>query len=300
MLRTTLAARLLPLGLAFAAGSLAACSDDSTGTPTNVDAGATLDGGAVADGTDAASSPDAAGGEDTEPAPDPLSMPDWCQASNQIWCEWMFECFNDADLTEARRTFGFSNSVESCAEVAVASCQNRTIPAVNEGRQTFDGVQAARCVDALRDEACGTFEDLFTGAVLNPPPCDTVSTGQITQGQPCVSSNDCAAEDARCTEEGYCTGRLDRTSFLGTCDPADVLSVAACPGLQCLRVQQGAGQVGVCTHACTLDEHCGEGGGCFVDNSGDRFCLALCDDDDDCGGFSCVQAGPDRTACMLQ
>lgn len=272
---------LLPLCLT---ASFVACEATSTNEDAAADAGDFGDTDASADGSGDA-------------LPDPLSMPDWCQDSNQLWCDWMFECFSDADMTTARQTFGFDDTVESCLQVAVASCQNRTIPAVNDGRQIFDGVEAALCVNALANEPCAGYEELADGIAFDPPACSDVSVGTREFTETCQGNNDCAAENARCIE-GLCTGRLERNSYLASCDPSQVTANLSCPGLLCLAIDPDDRTAGICTHACTLDEHCGEGASCFRDNSGDRFCLANCDTNADCGQFECVQASPDQFACI--
>lgn len=281
--------------LLFAVAALAvACGDDDTAADSDAasqaDAGADALDDAADDATGDASGADA-------PSVEPLTMPEWCQRSNELWCNWMFECFSDADMTLARQTFGFDNTIESCRAVAVASCQNRTIPAVNEGRQLFDGAEAASCVAALVDEPCASYEALADGLAFDPPACADVTVGTRTQAQTCEGNNDCAAVNARCIE-GICTGRLDRSSYLAPCDPSQVTADVNCPGLLCLGTDPDDRTAGICTHACTLDQHCGEGAECFRDNSGDRFCLATCRDSSECGQFECVQASPEQFACI--
>lgn len=267
--------------------ALCACGADETSETPAEDAGA----------ADAGVTDDVSGGPDSAPLED-LTLVEWCRDSNEVWCEWMFGCFSVQDLNRARATFGFTDQ-GSCEAIAVASCQTRTIAGVNEGRQVFDGAAAAECVETIAGEACADFDALVDAVALNPSECDDVTVGQVAQGDECVTTSDCAADDARCGDEERCTGQLGADAFLDRCTPDNDESAEACAGLLCVRIAAGEGENGICSHACTLDEHCGPGAGCFEDRSGDRFCLAECETDADCGEFSCVDTGDGRQGCIV-
>lgn len=276
--------------LAVCLVALVGCGDESASP--DADAGAGTDAG-----TDIGE--DAGASEQDAFELTPLTMVEWCRDSNEVWCEWMFGCFDTEDLNRARDFFGFTDQ-ESCERFAVGSCQTRTIVGVNEGRQVFDGVAAAECVEEIAGEACNTFDALADNVALNPEECFDVTLGQVEQGEECVTNGDCAAPDSRCGEEERCTGQLGRDAFLLACTPDDAESRDACAGLLCLRIAEGAGENGICSHECRIDEHCGPGAGCFEDRSGTRFCLAECESDAECGGFRCVDTGDGRKGCIVE
>ena len=210
--------------------ALCACGADETSEAPTEDAGA----------ADAGVTADVSGGPDSAPLED-LTLVEWCRDSNEVWCEWMFGCFSVQDLNRARATFGFTDQ-GSCEAIAVASCQTRTIAGVNEGRQVFDGAAAAECVETIAGEACADFDALVDAVALNPSECDDVTVGQVAQGDECVTTSDCAADDARCGDEERCTGQLGADAFLNRCTPDNDESADACAGLLCVRIAAGEGE----------------------------------------------------------
>ena len=271
---------MVAVAFATAAGT-AACGDDGAGEAADA-AGAD----AAADSADASTLPDTAAdaaGADATPAETTVRA--WCSGSTSRMCDWMYRCFDAADLASAEEAFRMTEA--SCAGQFDAQCQQRTMRSVSEGRQTFDGANASACLAALDDAPCDSLANM--AAALNPPACFDVTTGLVDQGGACTHGSDCSADDARCVE-GVCTGALGAAAYLDVCSTAD-----GCAGLFCAPVPaNAAGVTGVCSATCAAESQCGPGGNC-VRAGEQQFCLANCDTDEDCGGtLTCQTLGTSR------
>jgi len=245
---------------------------------------------------DAGSNPEVEQEATTEPA---ITTLEWCFRSNEIWCDWMYRCFDEEDLARAEEGFHFAE--QTCPAVLAADCQARTLRSVTEMRQSFDGVEGARCLEALSEAACGTWDELIAGTALNPAECRDVTHGLVEPGGECTNTLDCAEENAWCwtggSQSGYCTDTLGGDAFQWECNPSNA---EACAGRVCLELPPNAAEwEGLCTSNCRTARNCGPNADCFEDEQGGTFCLALCEGPDDCvDGLSCQPIGG-RFACFV-
>ncbi len=277
----------LPLALVLSSLLAAGCGDEDE-TPSTTDSGT--------DAADTGADTAADVTEDTGPAT--VTGTQWCRQSAGIWCDWMYACFDDNDISTAEQGFRFEVE-QRCLSTLDADCQARTLVSVTEARQSFNPEEAAACLDALLEEPCGTFAEMVAGDVFNPPACFDVSSGLVGRGEECTNSPDCTADDSICwyTDDppGYCTGELGRDAFVDECDPQ--AETNDCAGVLCLGLpENGADLTGICSAFCRTDRNCGPDAGCFQLEEA-QLCLGLCETDDDCGGdLVCLPTG-DRNAC---
>ena len=287
---TPLSVRTLVLISALSAGWLVACGDEETETDTGSDVGV--------DGADTADA--AADATEEVPPTDSVTGAQWCRQSAEVWCDWMYACFDDEDLRRAESGFRFEIE-DRCLSTLDADCQARTLLSVSDGRQDFSGENAYDCLEALAAEPCDDFDAMVAGTAFYPDECRDVSAGLVERGGECTNSPDCAAEDSLCWYQGdppgYCTGQLGRDAFSTQCDPT--AETNDCEGVLCLGLpENGAGWTGVCSAFCRTDRNCGPDAGCFQLEEA-QLCLGLCEDDDDCASdLVCLPTG-ERSACTV-
>jgi hypothetical protein len=281
----------LALICALSSVALFACGGDEdpqsdTGTDVGADAA-----DATETGADAA--------EDLGPT-DSVTGTQWCRQSAEVWCDWMYACFDDEDIRRAETGFRFEIE-DRCLSTLDADCQARTLLSVSDGRQEFSGGDAYACLESLAAEPCDDFDAMVAGTAFYPDECRTVTTGLVRRGEECTNSPDCASDDSLCWYQGdppgYCTGQLGRDAFSTECDPAAELN--DCEGVLCLGLpENGAGWAGVCSAFCRTDRNCGPDAGCFQLEDA-QLCLGVCESDDDCADdLACIPTG-DRSACTV-
>ena len=274
--------------LALALGLSAACGDEADSPSTDVEIDTTDVGTDTVDET-----------PDAEPD-NTVSGRQWCRQSAEVWCDWMYACFDDTDIDRAEQGFRFEIE-DRCVSTLDADCQARTLLSVSDGRQEFSEEDAFACLEALREEPCDDFDAMVAGDVFNPPACDGVTAGLVDRGGECTNSPDCSADYGLCWYQGdppgYCTGEMGRDAFSTQCDP--LAETNECPGVLCLGLpENGAEWTGICSGFCRTDRNCGPDAGCFQLET-EQICLGLCETDDDCASdLVCLPTG-DRSACTV-
>jgi MYXO-CTERM domain-containing protein len=163
----------------------------------------------------------------------------------------------------------------------------------------------------------GKVQDICTYSCFDKP-CPSGSVCLVGRCAPhCNLDHPCPQTDTVCTDEGLgvclrrcetaadCTDGEKCDAQLGYCVldtdglPGSPCIADECVGTQALCLSEGMGfPDGYCTHACTSNFQCEDGGKCIASGMGGSFCYSACMFDGDCRpSYVCEQAGPRANTC---
>jgi len=114
-------------------------------------------------------------------------------------CEKAFECeaeFDGGGFITFEELYG--TSVDDCITMFEAASADLEA-SVEAGRIAYDSADAEACLDGTDFGTCQMF---FERTYQTPAACDTTFVGTVPEGGECVTSDDCADDNATC--DGVC------------------------------------------------------------------------------------------------
>lgn len=184
---------------------------------------------------------------------DSVSLGDLAGAYEDAYCARLVRC-------------GRYISVDACKDALQLSIDEITA-SVEAGRTSYDGEQAAACLDALRGASCDSTDADNRADV---PACDNTFHGTVADGGVCFDSDECLSDSCNVPDCGMACCQ-------GVCDPTVAVIPPAAIGQSCLEVGCVDGAfcngANICTallavgqacsgNECTYGLYCTEAGTC--------------------------------------
>lgn len=144
------------------------------------------------------------------------------------YCGKILEC---CSVSEAERLFGGVTDVASCVSFWSARTEATRLQvraAVTAGRMRFDALAAEACLGEVSTLRCPGFNRWF-----GPASCEAAYAGQVADGEPCTTFDECASTRGSCVAAEGAQRRCVPSAAVGEpCGPdvAQCAAVGRCVG----------------------------------------------------------------------